>query len=567
MIIGIDLGTTNSAVGIWRNGKAELIPNQLGNLLTPSAVSIDENGTVSTGLAARQRVSIDPDNTATLFKRYMGTNHKFSLRNQYYSAEELSSLVIESLKKDAELYLGEEINKAVITVPAYFNQKQRRATKKAGELAGLQIERLVNEPTAGALAYGIHKYEYERPFLVFDLGGGTFDVSLVEIFDGIIEVRASAGDNRLGGEDFNHIIIEIAIQKLDGQFDDYKKTTGLFPILLESAERARRHLTTHPKADFEFVWKNEQYSVPIDRTEFSEAAQPLIAKFREPILRSLRDSNTKLSEINDIIMIGGSTRMPLIRDAVTLMFGRFPHHHIDPDHAVALGAAIQAGLKSNDEDLEEIRLTDVAPFSLGVGSGIYDENGQNRKTIFSPIIERNTVIPASRVNRYVTSYDNQKLVEFSIYQGESIDIDQNVKLGTLSIDVPPRKRGKVGIDCRFTYDSSGLLEVDITELETNQTKQLLIFDQDDQDSIDNFDLCRAKLAKLKIHPRDEAENKAAMARSERCYESFIGDNRNRIVQCITAFETALATQDRRIIEQARNELNRDLDMIEGETYL
>ncbi len=567
MIVGIDLGTTNSLVAVFKDGAPQLIPNALGDFLTPSAVSMTDDGTLLVGMAARERQSTHPKATATAFKRYMGTQQKAKLGKNSYGADELSAMVLGSLKADAEAFLGEPVTSAVITVPAYFNDKQRKATRRAGELAGLKVERLVNEPTAAALAYGIHERDKEEPFLVFDLGGGTFDVSLVEMFDGIIEVRASAGDNRLGGEDFNAVMIDLAREKLGKDMPTKGDAEALTEILRVSAERTRRALSEADSAPFRFVWQDQDYECEIDTDAFEAKAAPLITRLREPVLRSLRDGDTKVGDLSEIVMVGGSTRMPIVRKAVTRMFGRFPNATVHPDHAVALGAAVQAGLKARDADLEEIRLTDVCPFTLGIDIGERDARGNVRVGIFSPIIERNTVIPASRMQVYSTMSDNQKVIEVGIYQGEARDVASNVKLGALKVPVPPKPAGMVSIECRFTYDTSGLLEVDVTVPDTGVVKQIALYDEEDSAFTANLEERRAALAKLKIHPRDEAENSAAMARAERCFENFLAERREYVGGLILGFQSALDGQDPRTIEAARTDLAQRLDELEGDRYL
>ena len=534
--------------------------------MTPSAVSMSDKGELLVGLAARERQPTHPQVTATAFKRYMGTARKVSLGKRSFSPEELSALVLSSLKADAEAFLGEAVTGAVITVPAYFNDKQRRATRRAGELAGLQVERLINEPTAAALAFGIHERDQEEPFLIFDLGGGTFDVSLVEMFDGIIEVRASAGDNQLGGEDFNRVLAEHARETL-GDLPKANDDRALDEILRDAAERARRALSEADSVQLRFVWREREFTLPIEATTFAELAEPLVARLREPVLRSLRDGSTKVDELAEIVLVGGSTRMPLVRKAVARMFGRFPNAMVHPDHAVALGAAVQAGLRQRDEDLKEVRLTDVCPFTLGVGIGERDAQGRVREGIFSPIIERNTVIPASRVERYFTMEDYQEKIVLKVYQGEARDVEANVYLGEVEISVPRGKAHAAPVDCRFTYDTSGLLEVDVSVPGTAIAEALLIYDREDDGLSRNLDARRDALAKLKVHPRDHAANAAALARANRCYEGYLGEMRQFIGSLIAQFENALATQDERKIDPARTELLARLDEVEGESWL
>lgn len=568
MIIGIDLGTTNSAVAVWRDGRAELIPNALGDYLTPSAVSFAERDEVLVGAAARDRQPTHPRDTVTAFKRRMGTQQTVKVNGVAYTADDFSSLVLRQLKADAEAYLGEPVTGAVVTVPAYFNERQRRATRRAGELAGLKVERLLNEPTAAALAFGVHDRQEREPFLVFDLGGGTFDVSIVEVFEGIVEVRASAGDNRLGGEDFNTAMIDLARPLIDPQGALAKADPVIMTELLRAAaERTRRALTDAASATFSVTWQDKQYSAEIDAAAFEEQTAPLIERLREPVLRSLRDSNIRVDSLSEVVLVGGATRMPVVRRAITRMFGRFPNTGIHPDHAVALGAAVQAGLLARDSALDEIRLTDVCPFTLGVDNMERDAYGVLHTGIFSPIIDRNTIIPVSRVNQYVTVSDNQRFVEFGIYQGEARDVASNVKLGNVQVPVPPRPAGQVLVNCRFSYDTSGLLEVDVSVPDTGFAKNLMITDDADHISPEQLAERRAALAALKLHPREASENSAVLARAQRCYESFVGDERTIIGRCISDFEGALDSQNPRAIQESRAQLVATLDGMEGERYL
>lgn len=567
MIIGIDLGTTNSAVAIWRDGESVLVPNAIGDLLTPSAVSMTEKGEVLVGMAARERQSTHPRDTVTAFKRYIGTQQTVTLGKRKFDSEELSALVLKSLKADAEAFTGETVTGAVITVPAYFNDRQRKATRRAGELAGLEVKRLVNEPTAAALAFGIQTREQE-PFLVFDLGGGTFDVSIVEVFEGVVEVRASSGDNRLGGEDFNEKVIEIARPKLDPERKlDKADPVVLKELLREAAERTRRKLTESDEAEFAITWNGETFAAKVTSVGFEDACAPLLQRLRDPVLRSLRDSNIRVETLSEIVLVGGSTRMPIVRRAITRMFGRFPDTTVHPDHAVALGAAVQAALLSKDSALEEVRLTDVCPFTLGVEHAERDGRGGFRTGLFSPIIDRNTAIPASRVGTYSTIADNQREIQLNIYQGEAREVAGNVKLGEVRVQVPPKPAGHVGIECRFTYDTSGMLEVDVTVPSTGLVRNLVIMDEADPLTEAQIAERRAALAGLKIHPREESENAAVLARANRCFESFLGPNRDQIGHWIGLFETALESQDPRTIKEAREQLVAALDAVEGERFL
>ncbi len=567
MIIGIDLGTTNSAVAVWRDGKAELIPNSLGQTLTPSAVGIDDTGELLVGMAARERQSTHPHLTATAFKRYMGTARKTRLGSVDYTPEQLSAMVLGRLKADAEAYLGEPVTEAVITVPAYFSDKQRKATRRAGELAGLKVERLVNEPTAAALAYGIHNLADESRFLVFDLGGGTFDVSILEIFEGVIEVRASTGDNRLGGEDFNDLLVTAFRQRFEKELKTKpEEWDALHQVLRAAAERTRRALTNEAWAPMDIVWKGKAYSHKFAAQDFEGMAAALIERLREPVLRALRDGDVRPSDLSEIVLVGGATRMPVVRRTVTRMFDRFPSHAVNPDEAVALGAAVQAGLKSRDAALREIAVTDVCPYSLGVDVAERREDGGLRDGLFSPIIERNIVVPVSRQRVFSTMQDGQKVVHFGIYQGESRHVVDNILLAEISIPVPPQPAGHVAVECRFTYDINGLIEVDVHVPLTGERRELVIVDEDGPKGED-LERQRAALAALKIHPRDLDANRAAMARANRCYEDFLGDKRALVGQWIGQFESILEGQDAKQIEHARAQLMQALDSLEGESFL
>ena len=568
MIVGIDLGTTNSACALWQGDRPVMVPNALGELLTPSAVSIGDDGAVLIGRAGRDRMATHPDRSVISFKRRIGTRETVRLAGRDFDAEALSALVLSSLKRDAESFTGESVTGAVVTVPAYFNDRQRKATRRAGELAGLPIKRLINEPTAAALAFGIADRGDREPFLVFDLGGGTFDVSIVEMFDGVIEVRASAGDNRLGGDDFNDCLIDLVRATLD--------PAGLLAtlppdraaaLLAQAAERCRRALSESDSAEFAVTVDDAELRVPVTAAAFEDHAAGLLARIREPVLRSLRDSGIDAATLSEVVLVGGATRMPIVRRAVTRMFGRFPATTVHPDHAVAMGAAVQAGLLARDAGLDEIRLTDVCPFTLGVDTSEPDGRGGFRTGLFSPIIERNSAVPVSRVSNFSTVSDQQRKVQFGIYQGEARDVSGNVKLGEITVAVPPKPAGHVSIDCRFSYDSSGLLEVDISVPETGMTRNLVIVDDEDAPDPAELEKRRKALAALKVHPRDDAVNAALLARARRAYESFLGDTRAAIGHMLGQFESVLATQDERMIAEARAAFGAALNQIEGERFL
>jgi molecular chaperone HscC len=568
MLVGIDLGTTNSAVALWQDGAPQLVPNALGQELTPSAVSLAKGGQSWVGAAALDRMATHPADTVTSFKRMMGTAATVTLAGTTLTPEDLSAMVLRSLADDVEAATGERPTAAVITVPAYFNERQRRATRRAGEIAGLEVKRLINEPTAAALAFGLTDKGDREPFLVFDLGGGTFDVSIVEMFDGIVEVRASAGDNRLGGDDFDEALVKLVEPMLAGrEVLDVVPADRRRALLTLAAERTRRALSSAEAADFTVVVGDTPLTARVSTEAFEEAAAPLVKRLRDPVIRALRDCHIDVASLSDIVLVGGATRMPVVRKALTRMFGRFPNSTVHPDHAVALGAAIQAGLLSGGEGLEEIRITDVAPFTLGVDTATRDQHGRFHDGIFAPIIERNTPVPVSRVERFHTLADNQREIAFGIFQGEARDVKHNVKLGEIKAPVPPRPAGEVSVEVRFTYDTSGLLEVDLEVPASGLKRNLVIVDEDDKRSKKDVEARRKQLEKLKVHPRDEAENVAMLARAERAYEGFTGHIREVIGGMLTQYQGALEKQDPRIIADAREALRDLLDQLDANAPL
>jgi molecular chaperone HscC len=566
MIVGIDLGTTNSLVAAWKDGAATLIKNGLGEVLTPSCVSLDSDGTVLVGKAARERLQTHPDLSAAVFKRYMGSNKTLRLGKREFRAEELSSLVLRSLKADAEAALGETVTEAIITVPAYFSDAQRKATRLAGEMAGLKVDRLLNEPTAAALAYGMHNLGSESRFLVFDLGGGTFDVSILELFEGVMEVRASAGDNFLGGEDFVTALVELFFQR-NNLPEKLRHDKVFMQRLSAQAELAKRTLSGKPKATMSLFNGDKELTLEVDEPALEQACAPLLKRLRAPVERALRDANLRSSQLDNIVLAGGATRMPIVRKLVTMMFGRFPAVDINPDEVVAMGAAVQAGLKAKDAALKEVVMTDVAPYSLGVEVSRRMQSQAVSTGHFDPVIERNSTVPISRVKSYFPMEERQTQIVLNVYQGEARLVKDNIHLGKLDIPLP-RAAGDDGqVDVRFTYDVNGLLQVEATVVKSQVTHTLVIegnpgmlTDAEIKDSL-------KALSTLKIHPRDMIENRTALARAERLYEQFRGDMREWLGKQIGHFEEALATQDVRVVTPQRKRFEEMLDQLERDSFL
>ena len=566
MIVGIDLGTTNSLIAVWEADGPRLIPNSLGDFLTPSCVSLDKDGTVLVGRAARDRLQSHPDLSASVFKRYMGSDKTIRLGNREFRAEELSALILRSLKEDAEAALGQPITEAIITVPAYFSDAQRKATRVAGQLAGLKVDRLLNEPTAAALAYGIHLRGMESKFLVFDLGGGTFDVSVLDLFEGVMEVRASAGDNFLGGEDFVNLLVT--------QFFDtakvpsrLKKDPQFMQRLGAQVEGAKRALSDVPSVTIQVNHEDADYSMSLDEAGLERICAPLLARLRDPVERAMRDARLSSTDLDNIVLAGGATRMPVVRRMVARMFGRLPAGDINPDEVVALGAAVQAGLKMKDKALDEFVMTDVAPYSLGIDMAKQLNDHQFSHGHYDPIIERNSVVPVSRMKSYLPVRDDQRALEINVFQGEARMAKDNIFLGKLEIDLPPGPRADCGVDVRFTYDVNGLLQVEATILKTKQTHALVITGNPgaltDEQIAERFEA----LSELKIHPRDKMANRTLMARAERLYQQLRGPLREGLGNHILQFERMLDQQDLRRAATEAQAFSELLDQYDSEKFI
>lgn len=560
MIIGIDLGTTNSLAACFTQNGPQIIPNRLGKPLTPSAVSVDEEGTVYVGESALERRMLYPDTVAAAFKRSMGSDREFRLGKQKFKAEELSSFVLRALKEDAEAYLGEPVTEAVISVPAYFDDKRRKATKRAGELAGLKVERIISEPTAAAVAYGLYEKQKNTRFLVFDLGGGTFDVSILELYGTILEVRAVAGDNYLGGEDFTETLEKLFLKKcsLTGNDLSGKERSRLY----REAERCKRLFNDASSVEMEIHRDGEEgaaQTAQITRQEYAQACEPLLEKIRQPVKRSLSDARLKLSDIDVIVLVGGATRMQIVREFIIRLFRKFPDTNINPDEAVALGAAVQAAMKERKSEVKEVILTDVCPFTLGTDVVVSLGNGAQEAGHFCPIIERNTVIPASRTERFYTARDGQERISIKVLQGESRFAENNLYLGELELEVPKGPAGKESVDVTYTYDINSILEVEVTVVSTGETKKAIIKGEESELTDEQIAARMEELSYLKIQPRDREENKLVLLQAERAYEELLGEERRKMEWQIQRFEEALKDGNRDRIRTEREALKEQLD--------
>ena len=549
-LLGIDLGTINSLIAVWQDGQARLIPNALGDVLTPSVISLDEDDTILVGKAARARLTTHPERSAAAFKRFMGSDKQIELGSRQFSPEELSALVLGSLKQDAEAFLGHPVSEAVISVPAYFSDEQRKRTLFAAELAGLSVTRLINEPTAAAMAYGLHEQKFERT-LIFDLGGGTFDVTVLEYALPLIEVHASTGDNFLGGEDFTAALLQACLKawQLTPTMVDAQGMASLGDALEQlkcKLGEGTQHLSWR-HADKTFEWS-------LDEAAAVKIWEPLLGRLRAPIEQALRDARLKPRDLDSLVLVGGATRMPAVQQMVATLFGRLPYRHLDPDTLVALGAATQAACKARDGAVEELILTDVCPYTLGIET----MRGKGIEGAFSPIIERNTIIPTSRVERYYTTHPRQEKIRIAVYQGERPWVRDNILIDAFDVTLMPTEHMQQ-LDVRFSYDINGLLEVDVTLLETGARYSHSIDRSptglDEQARQNSHD----RLAALKVHPRDALPNRTLLARLERAWMQSLGTERERIAEWLHSFTTVLGGQQSSEIASHRAQLNSALD--------
>ncbi|AIQ60302.1 molecular chaperone DnaK [Paenibacillus borealis] len=469
-VIGIDLGTTNSCVAVMEGGEAVVIPNPEGARTTPSVVGFKKDGERIVGETAKRQAITNPDRTIASIKRHMGTNHKESIDGKDYSAQEISAMILQKLKSDAEAYLGQTVTQAVITVPAYFNDSQRQATKDAGKIAGLEVLRIVNEPTAAALAYGLEKSE-DQTILVYDLGGGTFDVSILELGDGFFEVKATSGDNRLGGDDFDQLVMDYLVAEFKKeQGIDLSKDKAAVQRLKDAAEKAKKELsgvlTTTVSLPFITVVDGvpQHLEVNLTRAKFDELTASLVERTLGPTRQALSDAGMTPADLNRIVLVGGSTRIPAVQDAIKKLTGKEPHKGVNPDEVVALGAAVQAGVLTGD--VKDVVLLDVTPLSLGI---------ETAGGVFTKMIERNTTIPTSKSQVFSTFADSQPSVEIHVLQGERQMANGNKTLGRFMLnEIPPAPRGVPQIEVTFDIDANGIVNVSATDKGTNKSQKITI---------------------------------------------------------------------------------------------
>lgn len=557
-IVGIDLGTTNSLIAVYRNGKSELIPNEFGEYLTPSVVHINKDKEVIVGKSAKELLIVDPDNTVSVFKRSMGLKKSYSLRGGKYQPEELSAFVIKKLVEDARRELKEDIEEVIISVPAYFDDVRRKATKRAGEIAGVKVERLINEPSAAALACRMEEEEEDCIYMVFDFGGGTLDVSIVECFDNVISVNAVSGDNHLGGSDFDDVIAKYICKELGKEYKKLSKQGQ--SIVLRKAEQLKKKLSVDREAEISLDLDAVKGTVSLTQEKLVEISAKIFSRMKKPIRQVLNDCEFRLEDISKIVLVGGSSKMTVVSMYLYYLLQKDLFTSGDSDETVALGLGYYAGMKSRNEDIRDLVMTDICPFSLGVDT---HNESDIANPYFSPIISRNSVLPISKWDYYTTVRNNQREIELNIYQGDEYYAKNNIHLGKMTVKVKPRPAGEEKIKVRFTYDINGILDVDVEVESTRMTYQKTIVNKELGLSDKELQKQMEKIAELKKDPKSKEENQYLITLANALYRETSGDVRNYIAGIIDYFDRVLSEGNEAKIEHIRKRLMVVLSNIEA----